>query len=303
MKKPGLIVMLLLLAGGGALVSLGKMDQKTDLSAILELWGDALRDGDRLTLEATRVSDPREMRFGAEMRAQLPPDDPVWTPYVNAVGQTLAPNVRRHGIAYQFHAIDQPQLNAFAVPGGHIFIFTGMLQFLNSEAELAAILGHEISHVDQRHCIARYQYELAARKVSLDAIGQLADRARLPIIIGYSKNEELEADAQGARMSIQSGYDPTVLPVLFGRMQKALGETAPARARTPQGELAGTLAHGLMDYFRSHPKSQERMARLDDLIAVNHSHLKGKTYYVGVSNYQRKIARVQQEFAGEGRSF
>ena len=295
MKKPGLILILLLLAGGGALVTLGKMDQKTDLSAVLELWGDALRDTDKLTLEATRVSVRREMQFGNEVRALLPPDDPVWTPYVNAVGQALAPNVRRHDIVYQFHAIDQPQLNAFAVPGGHIFVFTGMLQFLKSEAELAAILGHEISHVDQRHCIAKYQYELAARKVGLEGIGRLADRARLPITIAYSKNEELEADAQGARLSIQAGYDPAVMPVLFSRMRTALGEVAPDRPRTPQDELAGTLWRGLQDYFRSHPSSQERMARLDDLIAANRLLLKGRRFYVGVSNYQQKISRKQHE--------
>ena len=302
MKKPGLILMLLLLAAGGALVSLGNIDRNTDLSAVLELWGDALRDGDKLTLEATRVSDSREMRFGAELRAQLPPDDPAWTPYVNAVGQALVPNVRRRGIAYRFHAIDDPQLNAFAVPGGHIFVLTGMLQFLHSEAELAAILGHEIAHVDQRHSIAKYQYELAARKVRLEGIGRLADRARLPFTIAYSKNEELEADAQGARLSAQAGYDPAAMPALFGRMQQALGEPVRDRARTPQAELARTLAEGLADYFHSHPTSQERRARLDDFLAANRLLLQGRTYYVGVSNYSRKIPRTQQEFAGEGRT-
>ena len=130
MKKPGFIIVLALLLGGGALVTLGKMDQKTDLSAVLEMWGDALRDTDRVTLEATRVSDAKEMRFGNELRQRLPADDPTWTPYVNAVGQTLVPNVRRQGITYQFHAIDSPEVNAFAIPGGHVFIFTGLLRFM-----------------------------------------------------------------------------------------------------------------------------------------------------------------------------
>ena len=137
------------------------------------------------------------MRFGQEMRLRLPSDDPTWTPYVDAVGQTLVPWVRRHGIAYQFHVIDSSEVNAFSVPGGQVFVFTGMLQFLQSEAELAAILGHEIAHMDQRHCIEKYQYELAARKVGLEGIGHIADRARLPITIAYQKNQEIEADAQG----------------------------------------------------------------------------------------------------------
>ena len=303
MRKPGLIVILVLLAGGGALVMLGNIDRKTDLSAVLEMWGDALRDTDRVTLQATRVSDRKEMFFGQEMRLRLPSDEPTWTPYVNAVGQTLVPYVRRTGIGYQFHAIDSPEVNAFAVPGGQIFVFTGMLQFLKSEAELAAILGHEISHVDQRHCIEKYQYELAARKIGLDGIGQIADRARLPIVIGYQKNEEIEADAQGARMSIQAGYDPSVAPVLFSRMQTAFEGPPPGRASTPEGELLITLARGLFDYFHSHPSSQDRMARLDDLIADNRRHLKGKSVYVGVRNLQNRIPRSQQDDPKERRVF
>ena len=301
MKKPGLIVILVLLLGGGALVTLGKMDQKTDLSAVLEMWGDALRDTDQVTLKATRVSDRKEMEFGQEIRLRLPSDDPTWTPYVNAVGQTLTPHVRRTGITYQFHVIDSPEVNAFAVPGGHVFVFTGMLRFLKSEAELAAILGHEISHIDLRHCIERYQYELAARKLGLDGIGQIADRARFPITIAYQKNQEIEADAQGARLSIQAGYDPSVAPVLFGRMQAAFEGPPPDRAATPQGELVHTLARGLIDYFHSHPSSQDRMTRLNDLIADNRRSLKGKTVYVGVSNYQQRVPRTQHDDPGERR--
>ena len=171
------------------------------------------------------------------MRLRLPSDDPTWTPYVNAVGQSLVPYVRRTGISYQFHVIDSAEVNAFAVPGGQVFVFTGMLRFLKSEAELAAILGHEISHVDLRHCIEKYQYELAARRVGLDGIGQLADRARLPITIAYQKNEEIEADAQGARLSIQAGYDPSVAPVLFSRIyptpRSPGGATAPSATNSP----------------------------------------------------------------------
>jgi predicted Zn-dependent protease len=303
MKKPGLIVILVLMLGSGALVTLGKMDQKTDLSAVLEMWGDALRDGDQVTLQATRVSDAREMRFGHELGQRMPPDDPTWTPYVNTVGQSLVPNVRRQAIRYQFHVIDNPDVNAFAIPGGHIFVFTGLLRFLASEAELATILGHEISHVDQRHCIEKFQYELAARRVGLDGIGQIAEIVRLPITIAYQKNQEIEADAQGARLSIQAGYDPSVAPVLFSRMQAAFGGPATARAATPQGELAGTLVRGLADYFHSHPSSQERSERLAELITNNRRSLAGKTVYVGVSNYQERMPRTQREDPGERRVY
>ena len=299
MNKPALIVVVILLIGGGALVTLGKVDRKTDLSAVMEMWGDVLRDADQTALKVTRVPDEKEMWFGQEIRDRMPPDDPAWTPYVDAVGQAVARNVRRPGIHYRFHVIEGPVVNAFAVPGGQIFVYTGMMQFLKSEAELAVILGHEISHVDLRHSIERYQYELAARKVGLDGVGQLADLAHLPIRIGYQKYQELEADQQGARLGIQAGYDPSVAPVLFTRMQQPVNH----RFATPEEEVAGTLANAAADYFRSHPQSSERSARLNQLITANLGYLRGKALYVGVLNYQQRVARSQREFPNEMRSF
>ncbi len=295
--------MLAVLAGSGALVTLGKMDQKTDLSAVLEMWGDALRDTDRVTLEATRVSEAREMEFGNELRQQLLPDDPTWTQYVEDVGQTLAPNVRRTGIKYHFHVIDSPEVNAFAIPGGHVFVYTGLLGFLKSEAELATILGHEITHIDQRHCIEKFQYELAAKKLGMESAGKLAHLARLAITIGYQKNQELEADAGGTRLSIQAGYDPSVAPMLFSRMQAAFEGPPPGRAATPQEEVLRTAGHGLVDYFRSHPSSAERTVRLDELISRNGRLLAGKKVYIGVSNYQARVSRAQQDNPAESRIF
>src|SRR5205807_6423140 len=100
-----------------------------------------------------------------------------------------------------------------------------------------------------------------------------------------------------------AGYDPSVAPVLFSRMQAAFEGPPPGRAATPEGELLITVARGLIDYFHSHPSSQDRMARLDDLIASNRRSLKGKTVYVGVSNYQARIPRTQQDDPNERRLF
>ena len=111
----------------------------------------------------------------------------------------------------------------------------------------------------------------------------------------------MEADAQGTRLSIQAGYDPSVAPVLFSRMQAAFEGPAPTRASTPQEEVLRTAAEGLTDYFHSHPSSRERMARLDELITANRRSLAGRTFYVGVSNYQSRICRAQHEDPAERR--
>lgn len=295
LRKYALILVLVLLAGGGALVTLGDMDRKVDLSSLLEMWGDALRDVDQVATRPARVSDEAEMRFGRELSSRLLyTDDPVWTPYVADVGAALVPYVRRHGIRYEFHAVQGSQINAFAIPGGHVYIFTGMLAFLQSEAELAAILGHEMSHVDLRHSIERYQFELAARKAGLQDAGKLADFARLPLIIAYRQYDEIEADQQGVRLSLQAGYDPSAAAVLFARMHKQFNEPDWQRAPTPQGEMAATVTESLAGWFRSHPPSDERTRRLGDT-----HRWKGREVYQGAANYQQRIAKSKQEFPGE----
>ena len=104
-------------------------------------------------------------------------------------------------------------------------------------------------------------------------------------------------------MSIQAGYDPAVAPLLFSRMQAAFEGPPREHAATPQGEFLRTLASGLLDYFHSHPSSRDRMMRLDDLIASNRRTLKGKTVYVGVSNFGQRIPRTQHEDPNERRAF
>ena len=226
-------------------------------------------------------------------------EDPTWGPYVSTVGHTLLPYIHRKGIRYEFHVVESRQINAFALPGGQIFVMTGMLEFLRSEAELAAILGHEISHVDLRHCIERFQYELALKKVGARDLGALAEIARRLLTVGYNKYQELEADAHGVRLSIQAGYDPQEGAVVFNRLRERAREQPAQRARTPVGEITQAME----SYFRSHPTSDERARRLDRLIVRNHQRLAGRTFYVGLENYRLRIPRTQQEFPGETRRF
>ena len=136
--------------------SLGSTDERVDLSSAMELWSDLLRDTDGAGLQLTRMSDADEMRLGAELAGAMPRPEAniaVDDAYVAAVAATLTPHVRRRGIRYSVHVVDAPWVNAWALPGGHVYVTTAMLSFLQSEAELAAVLGHEIAHVDERHCV------------------------------------------------------------------------------------------------------------------------------------------------------
>ena len=202
--------------------------------------------------------------------------------YVSAVGQALAPHVRRRGIQYEFHVVRSPSVNAFAIPGGQVFVFTGMLDFLQSEAELAAILGHEMAHVDLRHCVERYQYEAALGKVGLREIGQLAEVTRRVLTAGYSKYQEVEADAQGVRSErrgrVRAGGRGRSLRAPRRALRQALGRPA----TTPVGEVAQAAGEAIGSYLWSHPPSETRAHRLEIIVAGYRRQLAGRPVYVGV---------------------
>lgn len=303
LKRRGFIVVLVMLLAGGGGVLLGDFEEDVSLSSVLEIWGDVLRDADQFGLRLTRVSDREEMELGEEISQSISwQENPEWTTYVAAVGKTLLPYVRRTGIRYEFRAIESPQINAFALPGGRVFIMTGMLEFLDSEAELAAILGHEISHVDLRHCIERFQYERALAKVGIGELGQIADITRRFIAAGYNKYQELEADAQGVRLSIEAGYDPDAGTTVFNRLQPHYGTPKEKRAKTPIAEIGQAVGQAMGSYFQSHPTSEKRTRQLNDLIEKNRRRLQGRDFYVGIENYRQRLPRSQQEFPSERRS-
>ena len=304
--RRGLVVVLAVLLLGGAAVLLGDIEHGVSFSSILEIWADVLRDTDQFGFRLTRVSAPEEIRVGKELAGEIARwwrEDPEWAPYVSAVGRTLLPHIHRTAITYEFHVIESRQINAFALPGGQIFVMRGMLEFLRSEAELAAVLGHEISHVDLRHCIERHQYELAMRKVGAGEVGALAEIARRLLTIGYTKYQELEADAHGMRLSVLAGYDPEASAAMFNRLRERYRERTPPRARTPVGEVGQAVEQAMASYFRTHPPSVERVRQLERLVRQNRQRLAGQTFYTGVENYRVRISRSQQEFPEERHRF
>lgn len=281
--------------------SLGSTDERVDLSSALELWSDLLRDTDGVGLQLTRMSDADEMRLGAELAGEMPRPEAnvaVDEAYVTAVAATLTPHVRRRGIRYSVHVVDAPWVNAWALPGGHVYVTTGMLSFLQSEGELAAVLGHEIAHVDERHCVEQYQYALKLKKVGAQGPGAAVDFARMLVRIGYSKYQEVDADAAGLRLAMEAGYHPDAGAAAMSRMAASQHEKPVARATTAVNEVGRALGDALGSYFESHPPSLERSRRLAALAARNRRRLAGDCY-TGKENLVRRIPRSTQEFPAE----
>jgi predicted Zn-dependent protease len=179
-------------------------------------------------------------------------------------------------------------VNAFSLPGGQIFVTSGLLSFLESEAELAAVLSHEIAHVDLRHCVERYQYRVALKKVGVpDELGWLAEVAYSLAVIGYSRDQERDADSLGERLTIEGKYDPNAATALFLRMGKRFGAISAPRAATPAGEIGQAAVEALGSYFQTHPPSEERSRHMQE---VAERYGRGR-FYVGKENLRRRISR------------
>ena len=306
MSRNPFYALLALMIACGVAASLGDADPSVSLDSAREIWADVLRDADEFGLHATRVSADKEMRLGGEIAERAGVwgnEDPEAARYVAAVGGALLPNLNRTAIRYQFHVIQSPEINAFALPGGHVFVLTGLLDFLQSEAELAAVVGHEMSHVDLRHCIERYQYELALRKLQVAPVGEMVSIAHQLVAVGYGQDQELEADASGERLAIEAGYDPDAAAAVFTRMKAKFGEPDRARATTPVGEAGQAVGEAIGSYFRSHPPSAERARRLTEMVERNRRELRGRVVYRGVENYRKRIPRSVEQFDAELRAY
>lgn len=191
-------------------------------------------------------------------------DDPALQRYVSDIGQRLAKSSHRAGLQYQFLVVDSPEVNAFALPGGYIYITRGILAYLNSEAELAAVLGHEIGHVTARHSVQQISATTAAN-VGASVLQILVPQVRNSagdllvnvlggaVLSGYGREHELEADRLGAEYLARTGYDPQAMIKVVGVLKNQElfdAEVAKAEGREPR------RYHGL---FASHPDNDTRL--------------------------------------------
>ena len=251
-----------------------KVDAPASPAAVLYLVADTEQELTRMPVNFTRMSDAEEIRIGNELAKMygFSPENKNRTEvrivdlYLKQVGGILAARAHRK-LPYRFHYVpNENMINAFALPGGHVYVGEGLLELMDSEDELAAVLGHEIEHIDHYHCAERAQQEEALRRIPLGGL------VAIPIFVfeaGYTKDQELEADREGTKLAVQSGYSANGAIRMFEAFNRMYERyrAQKARANSPQEELSDVAMQTLEGYFRSHPLPAERIAQIQKLIA------------------------------------
>ncbi len=187
-----------------------------------------------------------EKRMGKEFADQLLSeyrkrgrvyDDPQTNQYINNLGQYLASKSPENKFDYHFYVLKLKGVNAFAVPGGYVFVFTGLINYSQNEAELAGVMAHEIGHIVSRHGTEQMSAQLAASVASSILVagvalgGGNANLAQLALnvastgtFLSYSRKDESEADGIGAKTLYHAGYHPEGMVNFFDRLSKKVGD-------------------------------------------------------------------------------
>ncbi|MCK5902887.1 MAG: M48 family metalloprotease [Cocleimonas sp.] len=214
--------------------------------------------------EFSLISKDQELSMGLQAHKGVVKKTPPYAnkalqTYVNGIGQQLAKKSHRRNIYYTFTVLDDPTVNAFALPGGYIYITTGLMAYLNSEAELAGVLGHEIGHVTARHGVQQASAGMATSVlvgliakqsgVKPDLLGQFGSA----LLRGYGRDHELQADRLGSEYLAHVGYDPKSMMDVISVL-KAQEEYDRYAARK-EGRRPSAY-HGV---FSTHPSNDRRL--------------------------------------------
>lgn len=242
------------------------------------------------------ISEKTEISIGKKAKEDIVKEygsykDFDWQVYLDEVGQRVARCSDRPNLQYDFTIIDTDELNAFAVPGGFVFVTRGILEQIADEAELSIVLGHEITHIAGWHGIEMLQRAgLLSTLTALGTIGGIAmgaGEAAIAIaqaagvyenlyLVGYGRTRELEADKHGIFYASKAGYDPGAAITFFERLDKIEKE-----------EMAGQV---ISPYWRSHPPTADRLRIAKKWVAL--AEVGNTTLAYNRDKYQSMVARL-----------
>lgn len=206
------------------------------------------------------ISLEQEWEMGQQLEAQIAREmdlvrDPSALAYVNQVGQRIVNQTNMRQLPWKFHIVDDPTINAFNIPGGHVYVHTGLIEAADNASELAGVMAHEIAHGVSRHATERLSKAYGLNIVAGVVLGQnpgmieqiVAQIAGSGAIAKFSRNDEREADQLGVRYMYQGGYNPQGMVEMFETLLEE-------RRRRPSG---------IEQFFSTHPLSEERIRNME----------------------------------------
>lgn len=239
------------------------------------------------------ISDKQEEELGQQLHQELAKQgiqyvkDPQITNYVQQMATPIlqAANQKRKGVNWHVHVVQSPEINAFATPGGHLYINTGLIKAAQSEAELAGVIAHEAGHVVGRHSARNMVQAFGLQTIASIALGEnpsmlkqvAASIVAQGAMLNHSRSQETEADELGAELARRANWDPNGLIGFFQTLQKQQGQTP-----------------GVLKWFSTHPPAGDRISHLKQYIANNN--LRG-----GQQNKaQAQLSTIQQMLPAGG---
>ena len=209
--------------------------------------------------ESLLISTEREVEMGNSISRQVdkrypPVRDPELLARLDRIGQRIADVADRKDLVYQFGIIEEEEPNAFALPGGFVYVTTGLIKLVKSDDELASVLAHEVGHVTARHIAKKIQGQLGLQALQILAIaggaasrdpraGQAVNLAVVSVLSAYSQQDEMQADRLGVRYLKAAGFDPNAAVTFLQRMQQHA-------FKQPSHQFS---------YFRTHPFFGDRI--------------------------------------------
>jgi len=251
------------------------------LTSAFQVFGETVRVVDRLASRAMPIDDFDEAALGEAYMAMYEQRDKTPTDvYVNDVLDTVTAQTKK-AFSYRAIVVPSPAPNAMALPGGVVFVTEGLLQTLDNEAQLAAVLAHEVGHIELSHCVDAIKYEIVARKLGVLPLGQIADMAvQLMLRHSFSKTQEHEADLYAWTWLRNSRYDPRAVGGSFAAL---------IRWQAEQG-LSGYDPGPFRDYFASHPPLEVRAYEFDNRASQWRRRHPGERRYSGAQNLEDRTA-------------
>ena len=220
------------------------------------------------------ISMEEEWQLGNQLAQQIATQvrfnqDPQVNAYIRNMGQRIVAQTPMANQTWDFHVVEDPAINAFAIPGGHLYVNTGLINAAENASELASVIGHEASHVVARHTTEQISRQYGLSVLATMVLGQNASslaQLAAQIVAGgamarFSREDEAEADKLGQQFMTAAGYDPHGMPAMF-RVLLAQQKTSPGRVE---------------QFFATHPTTESRVRDAEQRAAQLAPHGQGIT--------------------------